>query len=732
MAACQKIGSYLPIFLLVVASVCAVTQVVLSKDMASLESTHGRDLGAGEALPNITPDEMAYKVSSSIVIMATVIVIFSVCMEKFIMEPLKDEEEENLKPIINTMFSELTLLGFVGLFMFIVEKLDLLSAPSYHIFRDKETLAELFEDVHMVVFLVMVLFLLNAFCLLKMGRATQKRWHEANLLCQGENKQRVISDYADKLRDGKPIPEELDFRLSFMALRERFIEAREREERKRSAAIDAQKEKDACKAAAGSKTDETPKKKPRVAKKADFVPHDFDLAHYFGKRMGETSGEIIEVPVATWFCLELFLIVLWALQLPLDSFQFSMLFIGVGYLMMFMAYMIDSHLKTVLGQLIPPIHYEKARRVAQLPAGTNACDHEISSLKNDGKFAAVSIDEGELHVPPFELSSVEDIISQHGKIKRFLFGELPSKQENLFFGGAMGESILTTCIRLEALGSAIYIAIFFVMMLNPILEKLEGRTALLAVVLVLAFVPVVVNFFALSVMISDFVIVTSVEELKNKKDIIMVKRAMVTKKAMTALKLLNTMRNSLPSISGDQQKKTPEEVWPDMETRVQKRIDMKDMFDLFDTSGDGSIDDKEFNSILMMMKIGNDPEDRARIYNELDEDGEGGISFEEFFHWIASHSHSEAEELNEHDLKEMAEQLFDMIDKVDPETGEKDGEISPAEFYETVSKLGRGKDQLSLTLEDVEALFKGVDEDGDGLLDAEEFENMLKKYMFDE
>ena len=181
------------------------------------------------------------------------------------MDPLKEapEENPNLEPIVNTMFSELTLLGFVGLGMFIVEKLDLLSGPSYRIFHDKETLAELFEAIHMTLFLVMILFLFNAFCLLQMGKKTSKQWKEANVRAIDE-KEEVIKEYAEYLRQGKRVPEDLEFQLSFIGIRDRFI---------KSGGSSKNEEKD---------VEEGKKEKKRVVKKKDEVPHDFELNEYVG------------------------------------------------------------------------------------------------------------------------------------------------------------------------------------------------------------------------------------------------------------------------------------------------------------------------------------------------------------------------------------------------------------------------------------------------------------------
>ena len=181
------------------------------------------------------------------------------------MDPLKEapEENPNLEPIVNTMFSELTLLGFVGLGMFIVEKLDLLSGPSYRIFHDKETLAELFEAIHMTLFLVMILFLFNAFCLLQMGKKTSKQWKKANVRAIDE-KEEVIKEYAEYLRQGKRVPEDLEFQLSFIGIRDRFIN-------NKSGGSSKNEEKD---------VEEGKKEKKKVVKKKDEVPHDFELDEY--------------------------------------------------------------------------------------------------------------------------------------------------------------------------------------------------------------------------------------------------------------------------------------------------------------------------------------------------------------------------------------------------------------------------------------------------------------------
>jgi len=294
-------------------------------------------------------------------------------------------------------------------------------------------------------------------------------------------------------------------------------------------------------------------------------------------------------------------------------------------------------------------------------------------------------------------------------------------------------------IRLTALGTAIYLAIFLTVMLNPVVEKLGGHWLMLVLVLVLAAVPAFVNFYALSVLVSDFVVVSSVESMRDPEIIGYVKRGMVTKKAMTALKLLVTMKNSLPKVgeSGEEcERKSAAEVWPDPHVRAEKRRENREMFDLFDADGSNGIDAGELGHLLEMMGIGGDQEGRQRIFDQIDAPDENGnrdgdICFEEFFDWIASNTAEEEEEVDEEHLKEMGKQLFEMIDTPD-ENGVCDGEITPEEFHNCMLKLSESSgNKLEISLEDVEALFREVDEDHNGSLDEEEFNEMLEKYMFE-
>ena len=214
-----------------------------------------------------------------------------------------------------------------------------------------------------------------------------------------------------------------------------------------------------------------------------------------------------------------------------------------------------------------------------------------------------------------------------------------------------------------------------------------------------------------------------------------VKRRMITKKAMTALNLLNTMKNSLPKIgSEDKATLNAADVWTDPHVFAEKKREMQDMFNVFDEDNGGTIDKAELSHLLSMMGVGKSEEDRDRIFKQLDAGdgecaGDGEIDFEEFFNWIATNTATEEEVPDDERLEEMADQLFEMINVEDAD-GESDDVITPMEFFQCIQKLAGGKEaKMDLSLEDIEALIRDVDEDNDGNLNKEEFAKMILKFM---
>ena len=131
------------------------------------------------------------------------------------------------------------------------------------------------------------------------------------------------------------------------------------------------------------------------------------------------------------------------------------------------------------------------------------------------------------------------------------------------------------------------------------------------------------------------------------------------------------------------------------------------MFRKFDVNGDGKISSSELGSIMGSLGQPATEEELDNMIREVDADGDGHINLEEFI------------ELNTKDIdpNEILENLKDAFSVFDID---KNGSISAEELHNVMVSLG---DQCSLA--ECQKMIGGVDSDGDGMIDFEEFKKMM-------
>jgi calcium-binding protein CML len=138
--------------------------------------------------------------------------------------------------------------------------------------------------------------------------------------------------------------------------------------------------------------------------------------------------------------------------------------------------------------------------------------------------------------------------------------------------------------------------------------------------------------------------------------------------------------------------------------------ELEEAFQRFDMNRDGKISVTELGCILR--SLGDDPSDEELILmvKEVDRDGDGFIDLEEFILLNSSSSASSSSMENDQGLRD-AFQVFDM---------NSDGKISAQELHHVLLRLGD-----SCTIEECGRMIRGVDMNGDGYVDFEEFRRMM-------
>ncbi|XP_037464082.1 psbP domain-containing protein 5, chloroplastic-like isoform X2 [Triticum dicoccoides] len=145
---------------------------------------------------------------------------------------------------------------------------------------------------------------------------------------------------------------------------------------------------------------------------------------------------------------------------------------------------------------------------------------------------------------------------------------------------------------------------------------------------------------------------------------------------------------------------------------AQKRKEIKEAFDLFDTDGSGTIDARELNVAMRALGFEMTPEQIQQMIAEVDKDGSGTIDLDEFIHMMT-------DKMGERDARDELHKAFRIIDQ------DANGKISDMDIQRLAIEAGE-----HFTLDEVREMIQAADENGDGEVDMEEFMKMMKRTGF--
>eukprot|EP00568_Trieres_chinensis_P006763 CAMPEP_0183296040 /NCGR_PEP_ID=MMETSP0160_2-20130417/3769_1 /TAXON_ID=2839 ORGANISM="Odontella Sinensis, Strain Grunow 1884" /NCGR_SAMPLE_ID=MMETSP0160_2 /ASSEMBLY_ACC=CAM_ASM_000250 /LENGTH=169 /DNA_ID=CAMNT_0025457609 /DNA_START=125 /DNA_END=634 /DNA_ORIENTATION=+ len=140
--------------------------------------------------------------------------------------------------------------------------------------------------------------------------------------------------------------------------------------------------------------------------------------------------------------------------------------------------------------------------------------------------------------------------------------------------------------------------------------------------------------------------------------------------------------------------------------------EIREAFNLFDTDGSGTIDPKELREAMESLGYEAKNQTIYRMISDIDRDGTGEIDFEEFLDVMTA-------KMSNGDSKEDVRKIFDLFD--DDKTG-----------YISLQNLKRVSKEVGETMSDAELLemIERADMDQDGQISPEEFFQIMTKKTF--
>jgi hypothetical protein len=207
-------------------------------------------------------------------------------------EHVEETADRNMKPIIRSLFGEMTVLGFLSIFTFCVTKLGVFEQLSIQLFgeQEEEALLETFEFVHYLLFFIMVFFVCLVLLLVAEAKIIKERWWTMDRAARDD-------EYMDKLRQHANQNHASDTSSSWLYYCCKSLIPCILQSKKQRLMEDLLLFEGVRKEFLLERSVEPPFE---PATDEHRVADDFNFGRYLSICLGHTLGHVVEVKIVTW------------------------------------------------------------------------------------------------------------------------------------------------------------------------------------------------------------------------------------------------------------------------------------------------------------------------------------------------------------------------------------------------------------------------------------------------
>lgn len=310
----------------------------------------GKEGGGGEAEEKMTKDsKLSDRVLLSFLALVTVLILGTVAFEESKQSLHRAVMGSPMLPLVNSLFSELTTLGFLGVATFVITKSDILQDISAKLFgsdeEDRKLLIEMLEQIHLMIFLVMVIFLVKAVSMVGYMNANKKKFVqiESSVITAG-GRLKAVKEF-EAVKDNTFFPGELTLNLTLRAREYTRLQERLRYMLLRTGFIHFNE---------NNSTEQALEEGAQEAAESEQLKKQFNFYLYLSKVLGERLAEVVEITLRQWLillcCIALFTFLS---ILGEGSWEFMLrVWIGIGWIIFFLMLMFRNLLLSQLTLLM--------------------------------------------------------------------------------------------------------------------------------------------------------------------------------------------------------------------------------------------------------------------------------------------------------------------------------------------------------------------------------------------
>jgi len=654
---------------------------------------------------------------TKVVTTATVTVLVLIVMT-IAAESLKDylEERTNAKmqPIVDNLFGELTIFGFLSIVVFVVTKCGFFSEVGMAIFGNTVSLMQIFDFVHYTLFFCMVLFVLQVFTLVYEAMRVERMWLHTERL--------VRHEHLDNHDWGK---EAADFYHETLArTHQRFSRLRElgdlipvlRPKRGRQGWEDLVLFKNLRDEFIQERSMDPPFRPTDILHQVD---DDFNFGRYLSLCMSQLLTNVVHVSVFTWFNVAVCTVIYYGYSLAVDNSMevLSWTWVAIAWGLYIFNVYFEDHLIAVRRAFAPKELFSN---------DDGDFDFGIVNFNESTVLNESWTSQGDL--PLWTEVDMDAFMERRSWFARRIAGDgEPNRQQTFYWLDRKGPRLYQLILQGNLLFCGIYVAmnslgfVPFMWSERSLVELgFYVPLALLPLVGILFFkqhlVSVLCQVCCMGTyrrpdMVSEVLLEEKTAQVVRSLDIIYQMKVMTDSDRST--RVVSMFNGKKSSANGRQLTHRH---------ASQKRFDdyasheVAKTFDAFDTEGLGKLTHAQFERFMGNLGAHLGPERIRIMIDDLDENGDGEVTKQEFMDWYA-----DTAGLVDVQPKERARYLFSLFDP------HGSGEVTIGDFKRRLDALNVG-----FTLDEVGAIVNELDEDHSGTIGFEEFENMLIKFSPEE